>query len=107
MRYHPIVGRYKLHTGVDIACSIGTPIHAAAAGVVILAGTDRAYGNLVMIDHGGGVTTLYGHQSRLAVSTGATVKKGQIIGYSGNTGWSTGPHCHFEVRKHGVPVNPL
>lgn len=107
MRFHPVIGRYKLHTGVDIACPIGTPIHAAAGGVVILAGWGGAYGNCVIIDHGGGVTTLYGHQSRLAVRSGSAVRQGQIIGYSGSTGWSTGPHCHFEVRKHGSPVNPL
>jgi murein DD-endopeptidase MepM/ murein hydrolase activator NlpD len=107
MRYHPIIGRYKLHTGVDIACPIGTPVHAAGAGVVIVAGWYNAYGHAVLIDHGGGVTTLYGHQSRVIVRVGQSVTRGQVIGYSGNSGMSTGPHCHFEVRRHGRPVNPL
>ena len=107
MRFHPVIHRYKLHTGVDIRCPIGTPIHAAGNGVVIYAGWYGAYGNCVIIDHGGGVTTLYGHQSRVAVGVGASVSKGQVIGYSGSTGWSTGPHCHFEKRVHGTPVNPL
>lgn len=107
MRYHPVIGRYKLHTGVDIACPIGTPVHAAGSGVVIIAGWYNAYGHAVLIDHGGGVTTLYGHQSRVIVRSGQSVSKGQVIGYSGNSGMSTGPHCHFEVRKHGRPVNPL
>jgi murein DD-endopeptidase MepM/ murein hydrolase activator NlpD len=107
MRFHPISGRYELHTGVDIACPIGTPVHAAAGGVVIVARWNTAYGNMVIIDHGGGVTTLYGHNSRLAVSAGQTIRQGQIIAYSGSTGWSTGPHCHFQVNKHGTPVNPL
>lgn len=107
MRYHPIIHRYKLHTGVDIGCRIGTPIHAAGSGVIVYAGWYGAYGNCVIIDHGGGITTLYGHQSRVAVRDGASVTKGSVIGYSGNTGWSTGPHCHFEKRNHGTPVSPF
>jgi len=107
MRVHPITGRYHLHTGVDLACPSGTPIHAAGGGEVILAGWYGAYGNAVIIDHGNGVTTLYGHQSRLGSRVGQVVHQGDVIGYVGSTGYSTGPHCHFEVRVHGHPVNPL
>ena len=106
-RIHPITGAYSLHTGVDIACPTGTPVHAAAAGEVILAGWMGAYGNAVVIDHGGGVSTLYGHNSSLLVRVGERVAKGQVIARSGSTGWSTGPHVHFERRKDGRPVNPL
>lgn len=106
-RYHPITGVYKLHTGVDIAVPTGTPIHAAADGVVILAGWMGAYGNAVIIDHGGGISTLYGHNSRCVVRVGQQVKRGQVIAISGSTGYATGPHCHFEKRVNGKPVNPL
>ena len=106
-RVHPITGVYKLHTGVDIPCSSGTPIHAAAGGVVIIAGWQGAYGYAVVIDHGGGVSTLYGHCSRLLVGVGQEVKRGEVIARSGSTGYSTGPHCHFEKRVNGKPVNPL
>jgi murein DD-endopeptidase MepM/ murein hydrolase activator NlpD len=106
-RFHPILKRTKLHTGVDIAAPVGTPIHAAASGEVILAGWMGAYGNAVVIDHGGGVSTLYGHCSKLLVSVGQQVRKGQVIARVGSTGWSTGPHCHFEKRVNGSPVSPL
>lgn len=106
-RVHPITGVYKLHTGVDIACASGTPIHAAADGVVIIAGWQGAYGYTVVIDHGGGISTLYGHCSRILVGVGQTVRKGQVIARVGSTGFSTGPHCHFEKRVDGRPVNPL
>lgn len=106
-RRHPITGVYKLHTGLDIACRTGTPVHAAADGIVIIAGWQGAYGWAVVIDHGGRVSTLYGHNSRLAVRNGQRVSKGQVIAYSGSTGYSTGPHCHFEKRVNGSPVNPL
>ncbi len=106
MRRHPILGRVKLHTGVDLASGYGTPIHAAASGVVVYSSYMRAYGNTVMINHGGGVTTLYGHCSSLAVRTGQDVKQGQVIARVGSTGYSTGPHLHFEVRRHGSPVCP-
>lgn len=106
-RNHPITGVYKLHTGVDIACPTGSSICAAADGVVILAGWMGAYGYAVVIDHGGGVSTLYGHNSRLLVGVGDTVKQGQTIARAGSTGYSTGPHCHFEKRVNGTPVNPL
>ncbi|HEY3267736.1 MAG TPA: peptidoglycan DD-metalloendopeptidase family protein [Armatimonadota bacterium] len=107
MRFHPILHRFKLHTGIDFGVGIGTPIHAAGPGVVVHAGWWGAYGNAVIIDHGGGVTTLYGHMSAVRCSRGQKVSRGEVIGLVGSTGWSTGPHCHFEVRRNGVPVNPL
>jgi len=106
-RVHPITHVYKLHTGVDIGAHYGTPIHAAADGTVILSGWYGAYGNAIVLDHGGRVSTLYGHCSRLAVRNGQSVKRGQVIGYVGSTGLSTGAHCHFEKRVNGTPVNPL
>ena len=96
-----------LHPGIDIGVPTGTPIHAAAAGKVVWCGWMSGYGNLVMIDHGGGYATAYGHQSRVAVSCGEDVAQDQVIGYSGCTGFCTGPHVHFEVRVNGVPVDPL
>jgi murein DD-endopeptidase MepM/ murein hydrolase activator NlpD len=96
----------RLHAGIDIAVGIGTPIHAARSGVVIFSGVMSGYGNVVVIDHGGGLSTLYAHQSRTAASEGESVSQGQVIGYSGNTGHSTGPHVHFETRIGGNPQNP-
>lgn len=107
MRMHPVLGRYKLHTGVDFGVPAGTPIRAAGNGVVVHAGWWGAYGNAVIIDHGGGTTTLYGHMSAVRCVSGQTVTRGAVIGTVGSTGLSTGPHCHFEVRRNGVPVNPL
>ncbi len=96
------------HSGVDIANPSEPPIYAADAGSVIHAGWDNTgYGNMVMIDHGNGFTTLYGHLSQIWVTVGQTVNKGDAIGREGSTGHSTGPHLHFEIRIHGVPVNPL
>ncbi len=106
-RMHPITHVYKLHTGVDIGVPTGTPIHAAADGIVVRAQWYGAYGYAVVIDHGGGVQTLYGHNSKLCVSAGQSVKRGQVVAISGATGYATGPHCHFEKRVNGVPVNPL
>jgi murein DD-endopeptidase MepM/ murein hydrolase activator NlpD len=97
----------RLHAGIDIGVPYGTPIHAAAAGTVVIAGWVDGYGNYTCIDHGGGMATCYGHQSRFAVSTGAQVGQGQLIGYVGNTGHSFGAHLHFEVRINGNPVDPL
>jgi murein DD-endopeptidase MepM/ murein hydrolase activator NlpD len=96
-----------LHPGIDIGVPTGTPIHAAAAGTVIYCGWEEGYGNLVVIDHHNGLATAYGHQSRVAVSCGANVAQGEVIGYSGCTGFCTGPHVHFEVRVNGTPVDPL
>jgi murein DD-endopeptidase MepM/ murein hydrolase activator NlpD len=97
----------RLHAGIDIAVPYGTPIHAAAAGTVVLAGWVSGYGNYTCIDHGGGLATCYAHQSSYAVSQGAAVSQGQVIGYVGCTGHCFGPHLHFEVRINGAPVDPL
>jgi len=97
----------RLHAGVDIAAPIGTPIRAADSGRVAIAGPTGGYGNYTCIQHGGNLSTCYGHQSRIGVSVGASVRQGQVIGAVGNTGNSTGPHLHFEVRVGGSPVNPM
>jgi murein DD-endopeptidase MepM/ murein hydrolase activator NlpD len=97
----------RLHAGIDIAVPYGTPIHAAAAGTVVLAGWVSGYGNYTCVDHGGGLATCYAHQSSYAVSQGAAVGQGQVIGYVGCTGHCFGPHLHFEVRINGAPVDPL
>jgi len=97
----------RMHEGIDIAVGQGTPVHAAAAGTVIYAGWMDGYGNLVVVDHGNGLSTAYGHNSTLASSVGQAVTAGQVIAYSGSTGHSTGPHVHFEVRVNGSPVDPL
>ena len=105
-RYHPIFKTYKFHSGIDIAANSGTTIIAADAGTVAVATYSSSYGNYVMINHANGYTTLYAHMSSLAVSAGQTVTKGQTIGYVGSTGWSTGPHCHFEIRYNGGTTDP-
>ncbi len=105
-RLHPILGRVIIHTGDDLAAGMGTPIHACRAGTVVIAGPQGGYGNATVIDDGGGMGTLYGHQSRIAVTVGQHVDAGQVIGYVGMTGLATGPHLHFEVRIHGNPVDP-
>ena len=107
MRTHPITGVYKLHTGMDIGAPIGTNFIAANDGVVIKAGFNTAYGNMVIIDHGGGVSTLYAHGSEILVTLGQGVKKGDPILKVGMTGYTTGPHAHFEVRVNGEYVQPL
>jgi len=106
-RIHPIFHVRKFHMGIDIGVGYGTPIRAADGGRVIYASWMSGYGNTVIVDHGGGISTLYAHQSRLAVGAGVRVSRGQVIGYVGSTGYSTGPHLHFEVRVNGNPVNPL
>jgi murein DD-endopeptidase MepM/ murein hydrolase activator NlpD len=97
----------RLHAGIDIGAGYGTPIHAAAAGTVVLSASTGGYGNYTCIDHGGGLATCYAHQSAYAVSVGAQVSQGQVIGYVGSTGHSFGAHLHFEVRINGTPVDPL
>jgi murein DD-endopeptidase MepM/ murein hydrolase activator NlpD len=106
-RVHPIFGTRLFHSGIDIAVDEGTPIQAPADGVVVYAGWMGGYGNATVIDHGQRLATLYGHQSRLGVSVGQSVHRGDVIGYVGSTGYSTGPHLHFEVRVNGDPVDPL
>lgn len=107
IRDDPLGGGAGFHPGLDLAGSAGTPILAAADGVVVMAGNCGGYGSCVVLDHGASTATLYGHQSALAVSLGQRVGAGEVIGYVGSTGLSTGPHLHFEVRVHGVPVDPL
>ena len=106
-RKSPIWGLGNFHTGLDIANSYGTPIRAADSGEVIYAGWWRGYGKMVIIDHGKGISTLYGHMSRIYAQKDQKIEKGQMVGLVGTTGWSTGPHLHFEVRKNGVPQNPI
>ncbi|MEE3381630.1 MAG: peptidoglycan DD-metalloendopeptidase family protein [Succiniclasticum sp.] len=106
-RTHPIFRTKRYHSGMDIAVDTGTPIHAAASGTVIYSGWMGGYGYCVMISHGGGLVSLYGHNSSLAVGEGQRVSQGQVIAYAGSTGYSTGPHCHFEVRVHGEVTDPL
>lgn len=107
MRTHPITGIYKLHSGVDISASTGTDFIAANDGIVTKADYNTAYGNMVIIDHGGGISTLYAHGSEIMVKTGQVVKKGDVVLKVGATGYATGPHAHFEVRIDGKPTNPL
>jgi murein DD-endopeptidase MepM/ murein hydrolase activator NlpD len=97
----------RMHEGIDIAVGTGTPVHAADAGTVIYAGWMGGYGNLIVIDHGNGLSTAYAHNSSLIVGQGASVGKGFVVALSGNTGNSTGPHVHFEVRVNGSAVDPM
>jgi murein DD-endopeptidase MepM/ murein hydrolase activator NlpD len=97
----------RLHAGIDIAVPEGTPIRAADSGKVVLMAFTGGYGNYTCIQHSGSLSTCYGHQSRFGTSNGASVSQGQVIGYSGNTGNSTGPHLHFETRVNGSPVDPM
>jgi murein DD-endopeptidase MepM/ murein hydrolase activator NlpD len=97
----------RMHEGIDIGVGSGTPVHAAAAGTVIYAGWMSGYGNIVVIDHGNGLSTAYAHNTELLVAVGSAVGKGNVIAFSGSTGHSTGPHVHFEVRVNGAPVDPL
>ena len=106
-RFHPMSGRYQPHAGIDLAAPMGSPVMATADGIVNVAGWSGGYGLLIQIDHGGAVETRYAHLSQLAVASGQSVKRGQIIGFVGSTGRSTGPHLHYEVRQSNVAVNPL
>lgn len=109
MRYHPILHRMRFHAGLDIAARVGTKVYASADGIVKQAGRDGGYGNLIIIDDGYGYETYYAHLSAFAkgIKPGARVKRGEEIGLVGQTGLTTGPHLHYEVRKNGKPVNPL
>lgn len=107
MRFDPVQHHYQLHSGIDVAAPQGVTISAAAAGKIIFAGWYGGYGNAIIIDHGGGISTLYGHCSQIFVGVGQEVQKGQAIGAVGMTGDATGPHVHFEVRVNGKPVDPM
>ena len=107
MRDHPVIGGRRAHKGVDLAAPAGTPIYATADGIVGQADWFSSYGLYVRIDHGADLETRFAHMSKLAVAAGERVKKGDIIGYVGSTGRSTGPHLHYEVRVDGVAVNPI
>ncbi|MGJ3647583.1 M23 family metallopeptidase [Sphingomonas sp. GlSt437] len=106
MRFHPILNFMKMHKGMDIGAPYGSPIHAAMSGTVAFAGRSGGYGNFVKLVHGGGLASGYGHMSRIAVAPGTRVQQGQVIGYVGSTGLSTGPHLHYELWRNGVSVNP-
>jgi murein DD-endopeptidase MepM/ murein hydrolase activator NlpD len=108
-RYHPVLGRMRNHTGIDYAARAGTPIRATGSGVIVYRGRNGGYGNFVLIRHGNRYSTAYGHMSRFArgQSVGSRVEQGQVIGYVGNSGRSTGPHLHYEFRVNGVHKNPL
>jgi murein DD-endopeptidase MepM/ murein hydrolase activator NlpD len=106
-RTSPFSGIPTFHEGLDIAAQTGTPVVAPADGVVIKAGFSTGYGNMVEISHGYGIRTVFGHNSRLNVKVGQQVKRGDVISYTGDTGSSTGPHLHYEVRLNGLPVNPM
>ena len=106
-RYHPISGTYKFHSGVDIGASYGSPVYAAAAGTATVSYDAGGFGNYVTINHGNGYSTLYGHMSSVAISSGSYVSQGQVIGYVGSTGASTGPHLHFNVYHNGSLTNPM
>lgn len=105
-RIHPITKKNSTHTGIDIRAALGTSVYAAASGTVIKACYNTAYGNMIIIDHGNGLSTLYGHATQLLVKVGDTVNQGDTIMKAGSTGYSTGPHLHFEVRKNGTPQDP-
>lgn len=105
-RIDPFNGRGAMHEGVDFAAPVGTPILAAAGGIVITAEAHPQYGNMVELDHGNGLVTRYAHASRLTAKVGELVKRGQKVAEVGSTGHSTGPHLHFEVREHGIAKNP-
>lgn len=107
MRTHPVLGGRRGHKGVDLAMPTGTPVYATADGVISKADWFSSYGLYISIEHGGKIQTRYGHLSRLSVASGQSVKKGDLIGYVGSTGRSTGPHLHYEVRIAGIAVNPI
>lgn len=107
MRSHPILGGHRMHSGVDLAAPTGTPVSASGAGVVTYAGWSGGYGLLVTVDHGNGMQTRFAHLSRLKVSAGQKVARGQVLGLVGSTGRSTAPHLHYEMRQNGRAIDPL
>ena len=107
MRYHPILHYTRMHSGIDFGGGYGAAVYAAGGGTVISAGSKGSYGSTVVIDHGGGLSTVYGHLSRISVSEGQIISTHQRVGSIGSSGLSTGPHLHFEVRVNGRAVNPL
>ena len=107
MRIHPVLGGRRAHKGVDLAQPVGTPVYATADGVISKAEWFSSYGLFISVEHGGNIQTRFGHLSRLNVAAGQQVHKGDLIGYVGSTGRSTGPHLHYEVRINGLAVNPV
>ena len=107
VRYHPLLGTMRMHSGVDLAARMGTPVLATAEGRVSAAGWHGGYGQFVAIEHGNGYQTRYGHLAYIAVQQGQAVHRGDLVGYVGSTGMSTGPHLHYEVRQGGQALNPL
>jgi murein DD-endopeptidase MepM/ murein hydrolase activator NlpD len=107
MRTHPVLGGRRQHAGIDLAAPTGTPVYATADGIVSRADWYSSYGLYISVEHGAAMQTRYAHLSRLAVAAGDSVKKGDLIGYVGSTGRSTGPHLHYEVRVEGIAVNPI
>jgi murein DD-endopeptidase MepM/ murein hydrolase activator NlpD len=105
-RTSPVTGKMQFHEGIDIAAQTGTPVTAPADGMVIKAGFEAGFGNMVELSHGYGMKTIYGHNSQLTVKPGQHVKRGDVIAYVGDTGSSTGPHLHYQVKFNGLPVNP-
>ncbi|MFR8333183.1 MAG: M23 family metallopeptidase [Oscillospiraceae bacterium] len=106
-RVHPVTGAWSFHTGVDLGAAEGTPIYATRSGTVTTATYSDVYGNYVTINHGDGYSSLYGHMTHYVVSAGEYVSQGEVIGYVGSTGWSTGPHLHFTIYYNGSTVNPM
>jgi murein DD-endopeptidase MepM/ murein hydrolase activator NlpD len=109
MREHPVLGGWKMHSGVDFAAPTGTPIHAASDGVVDFVGVQNGYGNVVVLKHGGNISTVYAHMSRFAPGSrqGSKINQGDVIGFVGMTGWATGPHLHYEYRVADKPLDPM
>jgi murein DD-endopeptidase MepM/ murein hydrolase activator NlpD len=107
MRFHPLQQRWRQHLGVDYAAPVGTPVRSVGDGVVSFAGWQNGYGKTIEVDHGGGKTTLYAHLSRHDVRKGQRIQQGQRVGAVGMTGWTTGPHLHFEFRVNGTHQDPL
>jgi murein DD-endopeptidase MepM/ murein hydrolase activator NlpD len=106
-RMSPFTGSWTMHNGIDVAARMDTPVASPAAGIVVYEGFDTGLGKMVKIDHGYGLKTTYGHLSKTKVTTGQKIKRGQIIAFVGNTGYSTGPHLHYEVHVNNIPVNPI